>query len=56
MPTQGIVLVLEVNRYGGAVDGNHGIMSGNATAAPSRQPAFESFVVQAKFYGDILEK
>ncbi|KAE9380045.1 hypothetical protein N431DRAFT_539771 [Stipitochalara longipes BDJ] len=54
VPTQDVGLVLVVNRYGdGSNGGNTGIMSGNATAAPEGEPAFSSFVVPAKFYGDI---
>jgi hypothetical protein len=54
VPTQDVGLVLVVNRYGGGTDGNNGLMSGNATAAPSGEPAYPSFVIPAKFYGDIV--
>jgi len=53
VPTTEDGLVLVVNRYGAGINGNHGIMSGNATAAPAGEPAYPSFVIPAKFYGDI---
>lgn len=54
VPTKDRGLVLVVNRYGNEVNGNNGIMSGNATAAPAGEPAYSSFVVPAKFYGDVV--
>ena len=54
MPTQDVGLVLQVSRYGnGANGGDEGYMFGNATAALEGEPASASFVVPAKFYGDI---
>ena len=54
VPTTQDGLVLVVNRYGAGINGNHGIMSGNATATPAGEPAYPSFVIPAKFYGDIF--
>ncbi|KUJ15239.1 uncharacterized protein LY89DRAFT_107032 [Mollisia scopiformis] len=47
-------LILSVIREGPAAAGGPvGIMSGNATAAASGEPALENFSIPAYFYGDI---
>ncbi|KAH7371875.1 hypothetical protein BKA64DRAFT_649550 [Cadophora sp. MPI-SDFR-AT-0126] len=47
-------LVLQVNRLEPQSNGDTAVMSGNATAAPSGEPAFESFTVEAHSYGVIV--
>ncbi|PVH79576.1 hypothetical protein DL98DRAFT_516014 [Cadophora sp. DSE1049] len=47
-------LVLQVNRFEPQSNGDTAVMSGNATAAPSGEPAFESFTIEAHSYGVII--
>lgn len=47
-------LVLQVNRFEPQSNGDIAVMSGNATAAESGEPAYESFTIEAKSYGVII--
>ncbi len=47
-------LVLSVTRFAKQANGDMAVMSGNATAAPQGEPAYESFEIAAKSYGVIV--